>query len=67
MKNKNMMITGIVMMICQFLALVGVALIFAFNHLSTISIQKETAALIIGGVFFGLILIFIFVGLDLLE
>lgn len=55
MRNKNMMIMGIVMVICQVMVLGIFGLIFTLDYGMTVMIPKDAATKIIVGTFFTLI------------
>jgi len=55
MRNKNMMIMGIVMVLCQFIVLGAFGLVFAYDAGSTIMIPSDTATMIVSVTFLILI------------
>ena len=55
MRNKNMMIMGIVMIICQVMVLAGFGLLFAFDAGSQVMVSTNTATMIIAGTFLVLV------------
>lgn len=55
MRNKNMMIMGIVMVICQVMVMAGFGLLFAYDAGTRVMISSSTATMIIAGTFLVLV------------